>query len=215
MNKLTIGIVGVLTMVVLVLGVAYFNRQEGMSVNTRELEDNIVRRLGAVSGNEFQQDHIIVNGEKLFAKSQSLVSGTSTPCTLRSPMATATLVAGGISIMGQATTSPWNITIGRTNILNPAAAIVPATTTLFASSTLDVGARGTFSAMASTTNFLKLDPAMNGTTGGTTTVAQAEADRIFPPNNLLVFRILDQIGTGFSANGSSATGTCMALWAQI
>lgn len=216
-NKLSIFAIGLsLIAVVVLISVATHKSDEGKMIETinkniKELNNTGIN-VGGVPGNRFEAPSIVVNGEELFPNNKSFAfqgtTGTTTLCSIQSPAATSTLITGGFTLTSSATSGPVLIEIGKSvPWLDRTAANLTSTTTLLATSSVNVGQQITLNFFATTTSgatssSLSVSPAL---------FTQASADRIFAPYQSVSVKAIFK---GGGVEGQLASGTCMAIFAD-
>ena len=140
--------------------------------------------LGAMPGPVITSPCLTINGVNTCYKSLGLARGTSTPCAIKSPSATSTLMVGSISFT-TATTIASFIEIGR--------ATNPTATTTKIGDSFTIAANGTATMIASSSG---------------SSVANEAATK-FPPNTYFVVKM--GLGTGLTAN---PVGKCQAVFVE-
>lgn len=180
MNKLsniilTICIAGVISFVV-----AFIARP------TNTIVKEVEKRVGALSGPDLPYDYFSFGGVRRYAYKGNLITGTTTVCSIQSPVATSTLESAAIRFDISSTTASY-VYIGKGANTN-------ATTTILGQAPLTANQKGTI--IATTTPLDALDE-----------------DKIFAPNQFLNFGMkpteANSIGT------FSPTGVCQATWQTI
>ena len=141
--------------------------------------------LGAVSGNEFQHNSILINGLEIWGQGKPLNSATTTVCAIQSPNATSTLIHGGLADNTGSTTA-FRVTLAKS-------------TDQYSTSTL----LGDVVSISANTKFAQV---------ATTTDAQINAAaNTFAPNEWFVVSYQPSGGVGtFSPSGS-----CSAQWLKL
>jgi hypothetical protein len=138
--------------------------------------------FGAISSPDIPSPYLSFGGVRRWAgHSESLNQATTTVCAIQAPAATSTLISGGIRLSVSSTTSS-TITIAK-------ASTATATTTIIATGSVGANAQATILAASSTYS------------------AGALTDRIFAPNQYLVFNMSTTTGGTFSPSG-----VCQATW---
>lgn len=139
--------------------------------------------LGAVASPDIPSPYFSFGDVRQWAARDSdLTQATTTVCAIQSPAATSTLVAGGIQFTRSSTTAS-TITIAK-------ASTAFATTTLINAGDVSANAHATILAASTTLSALE------------------QTNRIFAPNQYLVFGVQGGIGT------FSPAGSCHAVWVE-
>lgn len=144
--------------------------------------------LGSVAGPDINGPYFAVNNLVFWPIRLTLKQATTTPCALKSPSATSTLIAGGINF---AVSSSTAITV-----VAAESATAFSTTTLINSQSV-AGPSGDLNAASTTISALVV------------------SNDIFPPNSFLVFSETGGITAGDATGaGFVPKGSCFAEWAQ-
>lgn len=88
-NNLTNKIIGVVAVLALVIGVASYSKNGSNPVS---------QMVGSVTGPEVFSPFFTINGVRQEFRKQGLVSATTTPCAIKSPASTSTLVSSRLNI---------------------------------------------------------------------------------------------------------------------
>lgn len=134
----------------------------GLSITqtVNQLTDSVKTSFGSVVGDTTFFECESHNGVKTCFTGKPLTQATTTPCSIKSPSATSTLVSGGM-ILNFSSSTAQKLWASKATNYN-------ATTTSLATSTISASGQGFVDALA-TTSF-SVDPIL------------AQADRVFSPN---------------------------------
>lgn len=144
---------------------------------------------GAVSSPEIPSPYFGFGDVRWWAGKMETAQATTTVCAIQSPVATSTLVGGGVSLSVSSTTAS-TVTVAK-------ATTAFATTTLLRTVSVSANAQAQFP-LASTTSVAS--------------AAAWELEQVnltFAPNTWLVVGMAGGVGT------FSPTGTCTAVWQQV
>lgn len=185
MNKNILTVFGVVA--ALVLGV--FNITN--TPETVTVVEKVPVEVGAVSGPDILSPYFSVGGARFWAANQTMQTGTTTVCSIQSPVATSTLVSGTVSLSVSSTTAS-TVTVARQT------QGFSTTTRDFNNSlirTVSIGANAQGQFQMATTSL--------------TALADAQASQVYAPNSYIVVTMAGGVGT------FSPAGTCTALFQQM
>ncbi len=143
----------------------------------------VIKEIGAMPGNELPGPEFAVAGVKSFFVNQSMVTSTGTPCALKAPSASSTLVSASFDFQNASSTAVV--------LVMAKASTAYATTTQIGNTYLTTTAQTDLTLLASTT-----------------AADKAAQDDIFEPNYWLVLSMANSGGTG--GPYASTKGTCKA-----
>ncbi len=145
----------------------------------------VQKMVGAIPGSDLQSD-ITIGNTPFRAIRQKLVLATTTPCAIKSPSATSTLLSAGVSVtVASSTATVWTIA---------KAANQYATTTRLAVFSLGSATQGT---MVATSSYLGAVPAVDDL-------------QVVAPNSFIVIS-----KAGDTPAGTGLGGTCSAMFQVI
>jgi len=130
----------------------------------------IVQNLGAQPGPDSTHEYYSVNGLAVYKTRKALNAATTTPCAIKSPAATSTLVATGLQITtGSSTAVTYRVATSTTAF---------ATTTSLNYFALASGAQGSFNLLSTTSNAMLIVPPSNYVVWGVEGTVIADATKL-------------------------------------